>query len=275
MSNGRGSGRLRALSGAAILSLSGAAGLFAHAGAPCLRPKSVAAPPRIDGSIDPADGWGAPIHAVALGGTTCTDPVQRLFAVRAGARTFVAVDVPETTADDRDTLLVFVDGDHSGAGAPDASDRAIRLVGFAPGTNRPPSGVAEVYEGTGTGWSPARTFSAARTSRTGSGPGARMVVELELPTQGAPVGFAAAFVSGDRQDCDGDSASDGFLWPPALPLTIVTPPGLAETGRWGDLGCTPPAPPPLECRDFKTEGTCRAQHPDCRWGGATLGCLPI
>jgi hypothetical protein len=32
---------------------------------------------------------------------------------------------------------------------------------------------------------------------------------------------------------------------------------------------------PPRCREFRTEETCRAQHPDCRWGGPTFGCRDI
>jgi hypothetical protein len=283
------SGRLLATSCAGILLLADASRLSAHAGTPCLRPQVVAAPPRVDGAVEPADGWGAPLHVVTLGGTACTAPVQRLFAVRTGGRTFVAVEVPESVADDRDTLLFFVDGNHGGSGAPDADDRAIRLVGFPEGTEQTPSGAAEVYAGTGTGWGPPQTFFPVRTSRTGRGPGGRVTVELELPAAAASVGFAVAFLSGDRQDCDGDFVGDSFLWPPALPFPIGPPPGLSDARSWGDLGCTPPTPPtpttpvprptrtpgPLECRKFTTEETCRAQHPDCRWAGPTSGCIDI
>lgn len=280
----RSAGRLLAPWCAGMLLLAGASRLSAHAATPCLRPQVAAAPPRVDGSIEPADGWGAPLHVVTLGGTACTAPVQRLFAVRTGGRTFVAVEVPESVADERDTLLLFVDGNH-GSGAPDAADRAIRLVGFPEGTEQTPSGAAEVFAGTGTGWGPPRTFFPVRTSRTGRGAAGRVTVELELPAATTPIGFAVAFLSGDRQDCNGDFVGDSFLWPPALPFPIGAPPGLSDAGIWGDLGCavptTPPVPQPtrpagpLDCGRFRTEQTCRAQHPDCRWSGPTFGCVAI
>jgi hypothetical protein len=275
------------------LLLGGARTLPAQAAAPCLPLRTVDTPPAIDGSVEGGDVWGAPLVALDVGerGGPCTDPVQRLFAVRSGGRTYVAVDVPESAVGDPgDTLRLFFDTNHDRGTAPGASDRAVRLVGFPAGVSQAPSPTAEMYTGTGTGWGAPAVLLTARASRTPGGTG-RLVIEIELPFDAPSMGFAAVYSSGDLQDCDGDFVNDRMRWPPALPDPAGAPPGLADPSRWGVLGCaalpptptptrtptprpTPPDEPPL-CVILDHDSCVRSS--ECRWFGSVTGgrCLPI
>jgi hypothetical protein len=255
-----------------VLLVSGHSPVLAHAPGKCLRIPVVAVPPTINGVIDPAESWGAPILTVNLGGANCALPTQRVYAVRtegAGGRTYVAVDVPESAENNAgDMVVVFLRGNHAAGAALDASDRAVRLVGFPVGSNLTPSPVAEIYTGAAAGWGPPASFSTVKYSRTGSGIAARLVVEMELPLSAPAMGFALMVLSGDDRDCQGDFVRDNLFSPDSpQPSFSATPPHNSTPNEWGDLRevCSPMVDfsPPTCCYSndisFRQNGALRPQ----------------
>lgn len=232
--------------GFVLVLLSGGRPLLAHVLGQCLKAPIRASAPSIDGTIEPSP-WGSPAYTIPLVSVSCADPVQRFYAMRTSALgpIYVAIDVPESAVDNSaDTILLFIDGNHTGGGAPDTSDRAVRLLGFPVGVTPQTPTTAEIYTGNGAGWSAPAPFPTGKVKslRTGSGNNTRLAVEMELPPSSTPeVGFAVVYLSGDLQDCTGDSISDNVLWPPALPFPTGAPPGLSNPSQWGDLrqDCSP------------------------------------
>ena len=185
----------------------------------------------IDGTVDAASG---PERTGAA--AVCT--AMRIHSLRSATNFYLAVDVPELVADPGDALLLYFDMNHSGGSAPDAVDRAIRLVGFPAGTNQTPATV-EIYAGNTVGWGTPGAFATVKSSRTGSGTGARLVVELTVPNTTAPVGFALVYASNNPQDCnnDFDVSESAFKFPLALPIPGGDDlAGVRVPSEWGDLG---------------------------------------
>ena len=205
--------------------------VLAHSGTPLKAPLSTGPFPTLDGTIEPA--WGPERTGAPAG---CTS--MNLYALRSASTLYLAVDVPELVADPADTLLLFFDVNHNGGSAPDLADRAIRLANFPAGSNQSPA-IAELYSGNGLSWGSQAPFTTARSSRTGTGNNARLVVELTLPLTSAPVGFALYYNSSDLQDCntDADISESAFK----VPAMLATPGGDALAGvkvpsQWIDLG---------------------------------------
>jgi hypothetical protein len=229
----------------------GAHDFWARIGAP-----ASSASPVLDGAISEPLWYEA--YATSVFPANCTNAVQRIYTVRTPSGLYVAIDVPESaTGHPLDTLLLFMDRNHNGTSQPDSSDRAVRLLGFPAGSNQN-AAVAEIYSGSGFGWGAPAPFYTARSSRSGSGPDARLRVEVALPSTSVPAGFALVYLSGDAQDCDGDGQNDNLRWPPTLPDPSGVP-GLADPRQWGDLVN---ADWPIEC-DARPQSMCAP--PRCLW----------
>jgi hypothetical protein len=228
---GRSVPRARRVGWLAIVFLACAApAILAHSGSSLQAPLTAAPFSAIDGTIDAASG-------PERSGAAAVCNAMKLYALRTNTTLYLAVDVYEDTADPDDVLLLFFDMNHSGGTGPDAADRAIRLVGFPAGSNQTPT-TAQIFSGNGTDWVSPAAFTTVKSSRVGSGPGGRLVVELTVPITTAPLGFAAFYASKNDQDCNSDGILDNsFAWPSTLP----TPggdslAGIKDPSQWGDLG---------------------------------------
>jgi hypothetical protein len=230
-----------------LVVLSGATKLNAHeAGASLDASLSAIAFSGLDGTIDAASGpERTPPSADCF--------ANHIYAQRTAANLYyVAVNVPETTADPDDTLVFYFDSNHNGGTGPDSMDSAIRLTNFPDGAGNQSPGTAEIYSGNGTNWVTPVAFPAVKYTRSGG----RLVVELTVQLAGAPVGFAFLHASGtsvdpNQQDCDGAGVTDSPTWPPTIVFGAGGDPlALTNPTQFGDLGRRAPIvtfQPPLCC----------------------------
>jgi hypothetical protein len=189
------------------LALSGPIQLFAHSGALLGAPTKVSGAIVIDGRTDTtaaeAAVW-APGVAVDSLPNSCAEfigvppaPQVTLSALNDGINLFLALDIPDSSANANDALFLFFDPNHGGGTAPAVDDRAfsLRFDNIAANNSVPTS---QNFTGTGTAWSAPNAGLPAgvevKYSRIATGSG-KWQVEMKFPFTGPTLGFAFPTVS--------------------------------------------------------------------------------
>jgi hypothetical protein len=234
--------------------------LFAHSGTPASAPTKVPTTITINGTIDSsgAEAVWAPGQQIGTIPNNCSEfngmppaPPVTLFALNDGTNLYMALDIPDTSANATDALFLAFDPNHSGGGTPAAGDQALLLT-FNNTAASDAVPAAQSYTGTGAGWSAAPpglpAGVAAKYTRITAGTG-KWQIEMRFPYTGPTVGLALLYMNETGAlgiDCNSDGIDDDFYarFPSTLTISnpISLPSGIANPSVWGNLDFGPQPP---------------------------------